>query len=148
MPALPSLVGSVVLLTLLWVLTFVLGRVRVLQSWRYSRWIPGMVFFRVSLTAAVLSRILLGFGLQGDLFNWVRLVEIAAFYVALVEILLDLIWIVLERLSRRGVSPPRILKDLALVMAALLVVAAQMKTQGLLTTLGSATARSEPHCRP
>ncbi len=138
MPALPSLVGSVVLLTLLWVLTFVLGRVRVLQSWRYSRWIPGMVFFRVSLTAAVLSRILLGFGLQGDLFNWVRLVEIAAFYVALVEILLDLIWIVLERLSRRGVSPPRILKDLALVMAALLVVAAQMKTQGLLTTLGSA----------
>ena len=97
-----------------------------------------MVFFRVSLTAALLGRLLLMFGQQGDLLSWLRLVEVAAFYVALVELLLDLLWVVLTKLSRLGVSPPRILKDLSLVGAAMLVVAAQLRSQGLLTTLGSA----------
>ena len=127
-----------VLLVLLWLLTFVLGRIRQLQTIAFSRWIPGMVFFRVSLTAAVLSRLLLMFGQQGDLLGWLRLVEVAAFYVALVELLLDLVWVALARLSGRGVAPPRILKDLSLVAAATLVVAAQLRSQGLLTTLGSA----------
>ncbi|MGB1417196.1 MAG: cyclic nucleotide-binding domain-containing protein [Synechococcus sp.] len=126
------------LLVLLWLLTFVLGRISQVQTWRFSHWIPGMVFFRVSLTAAVLSRLLQIFGQQGDVLSWLRLVELAAFYVALVELLLDLVWVALARLSRRGVAPPRILKDLSLVAAAMLVVAAQLKTQGLLTTLGSA----------
>ena len=126
------------LLVLLWLLTFVLGRISQVQTWRFSHWIPGMVFFRVSLTAAVLSRLLQLFGQQGDALSWLRLVERAAFYVALVELLLDLLWVALARLSRRGVAPPRILKDLSLVAAAMLVVAAQLKTQGLLTTLGSA----------
>ena len=126
------------LLLLLWLSTFVLGRIRQLQTWRFSRWIPGMVFFRVSLTAALLGRLLVMFGQQGDLLSWLRLVEVAAFYVALVELLLDLLWLVLTKLSRLGVSPPRILKDLSLVGAAMLVVAAQLRSQGLLTTLGSA----------
>lgn len=126
------------LLVLLWLLTFVLGRISQVQTWRFSHWIPGMVFFRVSLTAAVLSRLLQMFGQQADFLSWLRLVEIAAFYVALVELLLDLLWVALARLSRRGVAPPRILKDLSLVAAAMVVVAAQLKSQGLLTTLGSA----------
>ena len=126
------------LLVVLWLLTFVLGRIRQLQAWRFSRWIPGMVFFRVSLTAALLGRLLLLFGQRGDLLSWLRLVEVAAFYVALVELLLDLLWVVLTKFSRLGVAPPRILKDLSLVGAAVLIVAAQLRSQGLLTTLGSA----------
>ena len=90
------------LLVVLWLLTFVLGRIRQLQAWRFSRWIPGMVFFRVSLTAALLGRLLLLFGQRGDLLSWLRLVEVAAFYVALVELLLDLLWVVLTKFSRLG----------------------------------------------
>ena len=42
------------------------------------------------------------------------------------------------RLNHRGVAPPRILKDLALVAAAVVIVAVEMNSQGLLTTVGSA----------
>ncbi len=126
------------LLVLLWLLTFVLGRVRRSRAWRFSRWIPGMLFFRVSLTAAVLSRLLLIFEQQGDALTWLQLIGSAALYVALVECFLDLLWVALEKLSGRGVAPPRILKDLFLVAATMLVVAVKLQSQGLLTTLGSA----------
>ena len=126
------------LLVLLWLLTFVLGRARRSHSFRYGRWIPGMLFFRVSLTAAILSRLVLLFEQQGEALIWLRLVEIGALYVALVEVALDFFWIVLARFSRRKVAPPRILKDLLLVGAVMVVVAAQLQSQGLLTTLGSA----------
>ena len=83
------------LLVLLWLLTFVLGRARRSHSFRYGRWIPGMLFFRVSLTAAILSRLVLLFEQQGEALIWLRLVEIGALYVALVEVALDFFWIVL-----------------------------------------------------
>ena len=129
---------SLVLLVLLWLLTFVLGRVRQSRSFKYSRWIPGMLFFRVSLTAAILTRFLLLFEQQGEALVWLRLVEGGALYVALVEVFLDVLWLVLARLSRRRVAPPRILKDLLLVASAMVIVAVQLQSQGLLTTLGSA----------
>ena len=122
----------------LWLLTFVLGRIRQLGKSRFSRFVPSMVFFRVALTAALLSLILQGFGLQGDLVNWISVVSKTGLYVALVELVLDVIWAVVVRLNRRGVAPPRILKDLALVAAASIVVAAELNSQGLLTTIGSA----------
>ncbi|QNI74821.1 mechanosensitive ion channel family protein [Synechococcus sp. NOUM97013] len=125
-------------LVLLWLLTFVLGRVRQSRSFKYSRWIPGMLFFRVSLTAAILTRLLLLFEQQGEALIWLRLVESGALYVALVEVFLDVLWLVLARLGRRRVAPPRILKDLLLVAATMLIVAVQLQSQGLLTTLGSA----------
>ena len=128
---------SLFLLVLLWLLTFVLGRARQSRSFKYSRWIPGMLFFRVSLSAAILTRLLLLFEQQGDALIWLRLVESGALYVALVEVFLDVLWLVLAKLSRR-VSPPRILKDLLLVAAAMVIVAVQLQSQGLLTTLGSA----------
>ena len=129
---------SLFLLVLLWLLTFVLGRARQSRSFKYSRWIPGMLFFRVSLSAAILMRLLLLFEQQGDALIWLRLVESGALYVALVEVFLDVLWLVLAKLSRRRVSPPRILKDLLLVAAAMVIVAVQLQSQGLLTTLGSA----------
>ena len=129
---------SLFLLVLLWLLTFVLGRARQSRSFKYSRWIPGMLFFRVSLSAAILTRLLLLFEQQGDALIWLRLVESGALYVALVEVFLDVLWLVLAKLSRRRVSPPRILKDLLLVAAAMVIVAVQLQSQGLLTTLGSA----------
>ena len=103
------------LLFVLWLLTFVLGRIRQLGKSRFSRFIPSMVFFRVALTAALLSLVLQGFGLQGDLVNWIAVVSKTGLYVALVELVLDLIWAVVVRLNRRGVAPPRILKDLSLI---------------------------------
>ena len=129
---------SLFLLVLLWLLTFVLGRVRQSRSFKYSRWIPGMLFFRVSLTAAILTRLLLLFEQQGEALIWLRLVESGALYVAFVEVFLDVLWLVLARLGRRRVAPPRILKDLLLVAAAMVIVAVQLESQGLLTTLGSA----------
>ena len=126
------------LLFVLWLLTFVLGRIRQLGKSRFSRFIPSMVFFRVALTAALLSLILQGFGLQGDFVNWIAVVSKTGLYVALVELVLDVIWAVVVRLNRRGVAPPRILKDLALVAAASIVIAAELNSQGLLTTVGSA----------
>ncbi|QNI86511.1 cyclic nucleotide-regulated small-conductance mechanosensitive ion channel [Synechococcus sp. PROS-7-1] len=127
-----------VLLVLLWLLTFVLGRARRSESFKFAQWIPGMLFFRIALTAAVLSRLLLMFEQQGEVLVWLRLVESAALYVAFVEFSLDLLWIVLARVSSRKVAPPRLLKDLLLVTAVLLAVAVQLQTRGLLTTLGSA----------
>ena len=82
-------------------------------------------FFPGVLDGCLLGRLLLLFGQRGDLLSWLRLVEVAAFYVALVELLLDLLWVVLTKFSRLGVAPPRILKDLSLVGAAVLIVAAQ-----------------------
>ena len=129
---------SLFFLVLLWLLTFVLARARRSRSFRYGRWIPGMLFFRVSLTAAILSRLVLLFEQQGEALIWLRLVETGALYVALFEVALDFFWIVLAKFSRRKVAPPRILKDLLLVGAVMVVVAAQLQSQGLLTTLGSA----------
>ena len=82
---------SFFLLVLLWLLTFVLGRVRQSRSFKYSRWIPGMLFFRVSLTAAILTRLLLLFEQQGEALVWLRLVESGALYVALVASIPDTI---------------------------------------------------------
>jgi len=129
---------GILLLFILWVLTFVLGRIRQLGKLRLSRFIPSMVFFRVALTAALLSQLLEGFGLEGDLLNWIAVVAKTGLYVALVELVLDVIWALVIRLNQRGVAPPRILKDLALAGAAFVVVAAELRTQGLLTTVGSA----------
>lgn len=99
-------------LVLLWLLTFVLARARRSETYRFSRWIPGMLFFRIALTAAVLSRVLLMVEQQGEALVWLRLVQSAALYVALVEVSLDLLWILLAKLSSRIVAPPRILKDM------------------------------------
>ena len=129
---------TVALLAALWVLTFVLGRIRQLQLWRFSRLIPSMVFFRVSITAALISRFLVAAGIQGDVVDWIRLVAKTAVYVAVVEIILDLIWALSARLSSRGMAPPRILKDFSLVAASAIVVTAELRSQGLLTTVGSA----------
>ena len=126
------------LLSSLFLLTFLLGRIRQLGSSRLSRFIPSMVFFRVSIAAALLSRGLIAAGLEGDIVNWIAVVAKTGLYVAFVELALDVIWALVVRLSPRGMAPPRILKDLALVAAALVVVAAELNSQGLLTTVGSA----------
>ena len=117
---------TVALLIALWLLTFVLGRIRQLQLWRFSRLIPSMVFFRVSITAALISRFLVAAGIQGDVVDWIRLVAKTAVYVAVVEIILDLIWALSARLSSRGMAPPRILKDFSLVAASAIVVTAEL----------------------
>ena len=97
-----------------------------------------MVFFRVSLTAALLSRLIAASGFRGDFVGWFAIVAKTGLYVAFLELVLDLIWVVVIRLNHRGVAPPRILKDLALVAAAVVIVAVEMNSQGLLTTVGSA----------
>ena len=112
------------LLFVLFLLTVVLGRVRQLGAWRFSRLIPSMTFFRVALAAGLLSRMLIGLGLQGEIVDWIAVVAKTGLFVALAELALDLIWVVLARLSQGGVAPPRILKDLALVVAAFVTAVA------------------------
>ena len=129
---------TIFLFSALLLLTVVLGRLRQLGTWRFSRLIPSMTFFRVALAAAVMSRVLIGFGLQGEIVNWIAVTAKTGLWVALVELALDLVWVLAARLSHRGVAPPRILKDLALVAAAVVVVASELNSQGVLTTVGSA----------
>ena len=125
-------------LSALFLLTVVLGRLRQLRTWRLSRLIPSMTFFRVALAAGLLSRIVIGLGLQGEIVDWIEVIAKTGLFVALVELALDLIWVVFARLSQGGVAPPRILKDLALVAAAFVAVAVELNSQGVLTTVGSA----------
>ena len=80
-------------------LTVVLGRLRQIGTWRFSRLIPSMTFFRVALAAAVMSRVLIGFGLQGEIVNWIAVTAKTGLWVALVELALDLVWVVAARLS-------------------------------------------------
>ena len=129
---------AIFFLSILLLLTVVLGRLRQLRTWRFSRLIPSMTFFRVALAAAVMSRVLIGFGLQGELVDGIAVMAKTGLWVALAELALDVVWVVAARLSHRGVAPPRILKDLSLVAAALVVVAAELNSQGVLTTVGSA----------
>ena len=129
---------TIFFLSVLLLLTVVLGRLRQLRKWRFSRLIPSMTFFRVALAAAVMSRVLIGFGLQGELVDWIAVMAKTGLWVALAELALDVVWVVVARLSHRGVAPPRILKDLALLAAAFVVVAAELNSQGVLTTVGSA----------
>ena len=129
--------GSLLLL-LLFLLTFLLGRMRQQGRTRLSRLIPSMVFFRASLAAALVSKGLTASGLEGDIVDWAAVVAKTGLYVAFVELGLDVIWALVIRLSPSKVAPPRILKDLALVAAAFAVVAAELNSQGLLTTVGSA----------
>ena len=77
------------LLSVFFLLTFLLGRVRQLGSSRLSRFIPSMVFFRVSLAAALLSNGLQGAGLKGDIVDWIAVVAKTGLYVAFVELALD-----------------------------------------------------------
>ena len=119
-------------------LTVVLGRLRQLGTWRFSRLIPSMTFFRVALIAALISRFLIGFDVQGDIVSWITVLAKTGIYVALVELLLDLVWAVIVQLNSRGVAPPRILKDLSLVVVAFVVIGAELNSQGILTTVGSA----------
>ena len=64
---------GIFILLILWSLTFLLGRWRQQGTRRFSRWIPSMVYFRVSLTAALLSRLVTASGLQGDFVGWFAL---------------------------------------------------------------------------
>ena len=124
-------------LFLLWSLTFLLGRWKRQGVWRFSCLIPGMVFFRVLLTAALLSHLVAASGLQGDFVGWLAVVARTGFYVAFAELVLDLTWVVVTRINRRRVAPSRILRDLAFVAAVVVIVAAELCSQGLLTTVGS-----------
>lgn len=119
-------------------LTIVLGRLRQHRTGRLSRLIPSMTFFRVALTAALIGRILIGLGFQGEVVNWIALTAKTGLFLALAELVLDGLWVVFAQLSSGGVAPPRILKDLTLVAAGLVVIAAELNSQGVLTTLGSA----------
>lgn len=129
---------TIVLLVALFLLTVVLGRLRQLRTWRFSRLVPSMTFFRVALAAALLSRIILGLGVEGEIVDWIAVLAKTGLFVALAELGLDVIWVALARLNHRGVAPPRILKDLALLAAGLVVIAAELNSQGVLTTIGSA----------
>ena len=68
-------------------------------------------------------------GFRGDFVGWFAIVAKTGLYVAFVELVLDLIWVVVIRLNHRGVAPPRALKDLALVAAAVVIVAVEMNTR-------------------
>ena len=68
-------------------------------------------------------------GFRGDFVGWFAIVAKTGLYVAFLELVLDLIWVVVIRLNHRGVAPPRILKDLALVAAAVVIVAVEMNSQ-------------------
>mgnify|MGYP001162990213 FL=1 len=128
-------------------LTIVLGRLRQLRTWRLSHLIPSMTFFRVALAAALIGRILSGLGVQEEVVNWVALTAKTYLVLALAELVLDGLWVVLARLNHRGgVIPPRILKDLTLVATAFVVVAAELNSQGVLTTIGSAAVLGELAC--
>ena len=129
---------EIFLFFILWSLSFLLGHWRQQGTQRFTRLIPSMLFFRVSLTAALLNLLVTASGLQGDFVGWLSVVAKTGLYVALVELALDLVWAMVARLNHRGVAPPRILKDLALAAAAVAIVTAELNSQGLLTTVGSA----------
>ena len=93
-----------------------------------------MVFFRVALTAALLSLVLQGFGLQGDFVNWIAVVSKTGLYgLCGIGSGCDLGCCAPESSWRCPNSHPW---DLALVAAASIVCSGT--SQGLLTTVGSA----------
>ena len=126
------------LLILLWLLTFALGRIRSSASWNYSHFIPGMLFFRISLTAAILGRLLVEVSFNRDVIGWIGLVAEVSLYFGLVELVLDIFWLVAKSVSPDHSEPARIIKNIAFFVSAVVIVAAELNSRGILTTLGSA----------
>ena len=126
------------LLILLWLLTIGLGRIRSNPSWKYSHFIPGMLFFRVSLTSAVLERLFDGMSFSPDIVSWANLVAEIALYFGLVELVLDAVWFIAKYTSPDKNEPAKILKNIAFFVSAVVIIAAELNNRGVLTTLGSA----------
>jgi len=122
----------------LWLLLFAFGRLRSSRRRRFSRFIPGVLFFQVSLTAALLSRLFAAMEFSGDVVDWIGIVERIALYIAFVELMLDLIWALCKRFSPSQTAPALILKNIAFVVAGVVILAAELNSRGFLTSIGSA----------
>ena len=126
------------LLIILWIFAFALGRIRSNRTWRFHRFIPATLFFQVSLTAALLSRLFSQLEFRGEIVIWVGVVEEIALYIAFVELTLDLIWMLSKRFSPSGSAPALILKNIAFVISGIVIIAAELNSRGFLTSIGSA----------
>ena len=109
-------------LIFLWIFAFVLGRLRSNRTWKYHRFIPATLFFQVSLTAALLSRLFAQLEFRGEVVTWIGLVEEIALYIAFVELALDLIWMLAKRFSPSGSAPALILKNIAFVISGIVIL--------------------------
>ena len=130
------------LLLLLLVLTFPLGQARELRRNRISRLIPSLRFFRIALVAALLAGALLLLGVENPLISWIQLIINLGFYIALVEVAVDLVWQLISWTSHDRTAAPRILKDLTFVTAAFIVITAVLYHRGTLNTIGTAAVLS------
>lgn len=125
-------------LILLWLLTIALGRVRSNAAMKYGHFIPGMLFFRVSLTAAILGRLFVGMSFSQDIISWANLVAEISLYFGLVELVLDAVWFIAKYASPDKNEPAKILKNIAFFVSVVVIIAAELNSRGVLTTLGSA----------
>ncbi len=133
---------SLIPLGALFLLTLILGKEKGLGRYKFSKLLPNLIFFRISILAAILSRSLFFLGVQGELLKWMQIIYSLAFRLGIVDIILESIWSAILILGIRKSSPPRILKDLLFVASSFAVITVEMNNRGLLTTIGTAAVAS------
>tara|TARA_B100000579_G_scaffold434597_1_gene455832 strand:+ start:230 stop:1756 length:1527 start_codon:yes stop_codon:yes gene_type:complete len=133
---------SLVPLVALFLFTLLLGKEKGLARFKFSRLLPNLIFFRISILAAILSRSLFFLGVKGELLNWMQIICTIALRLGVVDISLESLWGAILILGIRKTSPPRILKDLIFVATSLIVITVEMNNRGLLTTIGTAAVAS------
>ncbi len=133
---------SLIPLAALFLLTLILGKEKGLGRFKFSKLLPNLIFFRISIFAAILSRSLFFLGVQGELLNWMQIICSLAFRLGIVDIVLESVWSAILILGIRKSTPPRILKDLLFVASSFIVITVEMNNRGLLTTIGTAAVAS------
>ena len=73
-----------------------------------------------------------------DIISWANLVAEISLYFGLVELVLDAVWFIAKYASPDKNEPAKILKNIAFFVSAVVIIAAELNSRGVLTTLGSA----------
>ena len=75
---------------------------------------------------------------RSEIVIWVVVVEEIVLYIAFVELMLGLIWMLSKRFSPSGSAPDLILKNIVFVVSGIVIFAAEINSRGFLTSIGSA----------
>ena len=75
----------------LWFFAYFLARARLSESFKFNRFIPGMLFFRISLTAAILWQVFIELSFNSDVVEWIDVASRITLYFGIVQMFLDIL---------------------------------------------------------
>ena len=131
-----------VLLLLLLILTFPLGKIKSRALDPRLRWLPSMRILRWLLIARITQLDAVYFSLDADILQWINSINNAAISLLVLDLAIDYSWLVMHAIGGARNTPPRIFRELLFLSGGLVIIGYTLYSSGSISGWGTAAGAS------